>query len=160
MFLSLIFVINSNISSFYFRIKSIKILTNLLKFTFVHKHNIDPNSYIFKSLNEFKLNEYTKLEDLKDLFKKDSLKNSFVDIAGFYIMNLINSLDNTHSYYEINFVKNNKFEEFANLQINEIEEKVKNLTQIAKWDIKNYFNFKENMQRNMFNLIILTLGTH
>jgi len=143
-----LFVINSNISSFYFRIKSIKILSFLLKFTFRNKHKIDLENHIFKEINQLKYNERNNFEKINEIILKNSNKNNFLDLIAYFLRNLINSLDNTHSYYEVNFIKNNKFEEFANLQINEIEEKVKNLTQIAKWDIKNYFNFKENMHRN------------
>lgn len=143
-----LFVINSNISSFYFRIKSIKILSNLLKFSFSKKYNVNFDSDIFKNLNNKELLSKNGLKYLLEVILRYSNKTSFIDLAAYFLNLLINSLSNSYSYYEINFIFNNKFEEFSNLQINEVEEKVKNLTQIAKWDIKNYFNFRDNMKRN------------
>jgi MoxR-like ATPase len=94
-----LFIMNSNFSSFKFRVNSVYILYRLLK---------------HKCANQ----------------------------------ELLNALSNTYNYYTINFFNTDKFDEYKAVQLKEIEDKLKNLENIAKWDIKNYFNFRDNMKRN------------
>jgi hypothetical protein len=100
-----LFILNSNVSSYRFRINSIKILSKILSIYAKHNHLIESH----------------------------------------LIFGLINSLSNMFFYYKFTL---QKFETYINQQTLNIEEKVKNLMNIAKWDIKNYFIFKSNMQRN------------
>ena len=59
-----------------------------------------------------------------------------------------NVMNNLFNYYELNYIKSGKYELFKNDKIEEIEAKIKSLIKIAKWDIKNYMNFRDNMKRN------------
>jgi hypothetical protein len=59
-----------------------------------------------------------------------------------------NVLNNVYMYYNINYMLNEKYSKFKEDKINEIDIKIKNLIKIAKWDIRNYFNFRDNIKRN------------
>ena len=98
-----LFILNSTVSSFKFRVNSVKILSSIITI-------------------------YAKNNNLSSV-----------------ILELTNSLDNMYFYYKDSL---QKFENYINQQTHSIEEKVKNLMNIAKWDIKNYFIFRSNMQRN------------
>jgi len=70
----------------------------------------------------------------------------------------INALSNMYNYYQSNFISSEKFNMFEASQVSEIEMKVKDLVNIAKWDIKNYFNFRDNMKRNYKQLYKILKG--
>ena len=59
-----------------------------------------------------------------------------------------NLIKNLYEYYYINYIQSNKFQKYKKNIIDDIFLKIKSLIKINKFDIRNYLNFRENMQRN------------
>ena len=115
------FIISSNTSNFKSRLSLLLILSNLY------------------------------LNKMNNLSENNNNLNDIINELVYKYYNILHcSLSNSYNYYYFNYMynKDNKFMKFKNIHLKDIEDKVADLKQIAKWDIKNYYNFKDNMKRN------------